>query len=36
MRNILDENLASLKHRLKDFWHKLIGEKGRAGVGARC
>jgi hypothetical protein len=36
MRNILDENLRSLKHRLKEFWHKLIGEKARAGLGARC
>jgi hypothetical protein len=29
MRGIVDENWLRLKHRLKDFWHKLFGEKGR-------
>jgi len=36
MRSILDENWERVKHRLKDFWHRLFGEKGRDGGGAWC
>jgi hypothetical protein len=36
MRNAMDENWQRLKHRIKEFWHKLSGETGRESLGARC
>jgi hypothetical protein len=36
MRNIVDDDWQRLKRRLKDFWNKLIGEKSRPNLGARC
>jgi hypothetical protein len=35
MRDTVDDNWQRLKHRIKEFWHKLIGEKGREGLVAR-